>query len=323
VELLAIGTFVGVLAVFLGLYWALVLRQEDQDRARLSKRMRAALGKGVARFQAGSLAKAEQQFSQVAILNKLLAHTRVTNPLQHLIDQAGSNLSVGLVVLMTGSAAVAGYLLVSILTGYRGLGLAAGILLALLPVSWLRFQRNRRITKFEEKFPEAIDLIARALRAGHAFTTGLSMVADEIPDPVGAEFKLLYDRQNYGMPLPDALRNFAERIPLLDARFFATAVLTQREAGGNLSEVLDNLSKVVRERFKVKRQVRVITTHGRMTGAVLVALPPLTALGFMILVPSHIKLLVQDPMGIRLVVTALVLQVTGGLIIRKLVNIEY
>jgi tight adherence protein B len=323
VELLAIGTFVGVLAVFLGLYWALVLRQEDQDRAHLSKRMRAALGKGVARLQAGSLAKAEQQFSQVPLLNKILAHTRVTDPLQQLIDQAGSNLTVGLVVLMTGSAGVAGYLLVSILTGYRGLGLVAGILLSVLPLTWLKWQRNRRITQFEEKFPEAIDLIARALRAGHAFTTGLSMVADEIPDPVGAEFKLLYDRQNYGMPLPDALRNFAERIPLLDARFFATAVLTQREAGGNLSEVLDNLSKVVRERFKVKRQVRVITAHGRMTGAVLVALPPLTALGFLILVPSHIKLLVQDPMGIRLVVTALVLQVTGGLLIRKLVNIEY
>ncbi len=149
------------------------------------------------------------------------------------------------------------------------------------------------------------------------------MVADEIPDPVGAEFKLLYDRQNFGMPLPDALRDFSERIPLLDARFFATAVLTQREAGGNLSEVLDNLAKVVRERFKVKRQVRVLSAHGRITGWVLVAMPPLTALGFLFVVPDHIKLLVTDPMGVRLVIIALVLQVTGGLVIRKLVNIEY
>ncbi len=322
-ELLAIATFVGVLVVFLGLYWGLVLREEDQDRARLSKRMRAALGKSVARFQAGSLAKAEQPFSQVAVLNKILAHTRVTSPLQQLIEQADSKLTVGLFMLITGCAAIAGYLLVSAVTGFRGLGLATGALLSFLPYAWLKFWRNRRIVQFEEKFPEAIDLIARALRAGHAFATGLSMVADEIPDPVGSEFKLLYDRQNYGMPLPDALRGFADRVPLLDARFFATAVLTQREAGGNLSEVLDNLAKVVRERFKVKRQVRVITAHGRMTGWVLVALPPLTALGFMILVPSHIKLLVQDPMGVRLVVMAMILQVTGGLIIRKLVNIEY
>lgn len=322
-ELLAVGTFIGVLALFLGLYWGFVLRQEDRDKARLSKRMRAVLGRGVARLQIGSLAKGEQQFSQVAVLHKILANTRLTTPLQELIEQADSKLTVGLFMLISGCAAVAGYLLVSILTGYRGLGLATGILLSLLPYTWLKWRRTRRIIQFEEKFPEAIDLIARALRAGHAFTTGLSMVSEEIPDPVGAEFKLLYDRQNYGMPLPDALREFAERVPLLDARFFATAVLTQREAGGNLSEVLDNLAKVVRERFKVKRQVRVITTHGRMTGWVLVALPPLTALGFLILVPSHIKMLVQDPTGIRLVIAATILQVTGGLIIRKLVNIEY
>jgi tight adherence protein B len=192
-----------------------------------------------------------------------------------------------------------------------------------MPYLYLRWKRSRRLAQFEEKFPEAIDLVARALRAGHAFTTGLSMVADEIPDPVGSEFKLLYDRQSFGMPLPDALRSFAERIPILDARFFATAVLTQREAGGNLSEVLDNLAKVVRERFKVKRQVRVISAHGRITGFVLVALPPAVALGFMFVVPEHMKVLVEDPMGIRMIIAAIVMQITGGLVIRKLVNIEY
>ncbi len=122
---------------------------------------------------------------------------------------------------------------------------------------------------FEDQFPQAIDLIASSLRAGHAFTTGVSMVADEVPDPTGAEFRLLYDQQNYGMPLPDALKAFARRVPLLDARFFITAVLTQREAGGNLAEVLDNLSTLIRERSRVKRQVRVASAHGRITGWVL------------------------------------------------------
>ena len=121
----------------------------------------------------------------------------------------------------------------------------------------IQFKAKRRVRSFEEQFPEAIDLLARALRAGHAFITGLSMVAEEMPDPVGTEFKLAFDRQNFGMPLPDALRALGERVPLLDARFFVTAVLTQREAGGNLSEVLDNLASVIRERFRVKRQVRV------------------------------------------------------------------
>jgi tight adherence protein B len=149
------------------------------------------------------------------------------------------------------------------------------------------------------------------------------MVADEIPAPVGAEFRLLYEQQNFGMPLPEALRSFGDRIPILDARFFATAVLTQREAGGNLSEVLDNLSRVVRERFKVKRQVRVISAHARITGWVLVCLPPVTALGFAIIVPDMIKLLVTDPLGVRMVVVAICLQITGGMIVKKLVNIEY
>ena len=124
-------------------------------------------------------------------------------------------------------------------------------------IQFVRFKATRRMRKFEEQFPEAIDLIARALRAGHAFTTGLALVAEEAPQPVAGEFRLLYDQQNFGMPLGDALKAFAERLPLLDARFFVTAVLTQRESGGNLAEILGNLANVIRERFKVKRQVRV------------------------------------------------------------------
>jgi len=322
VQLIALGTFVAILALFLGLYWLFILRGEDHDKARLSKRLKASIGRAAAR-NVGVLAKVEQHVSNIGVLNWLLTGAAVTTPIKRLIEQADSRLTVGLFLLMSATSALGGYLLVTILTTYAGIGLVAGLFATVLPYMYLNWKRSRRVVEFEEKFPEAIDLIARALRAGHAFTTGLNMVAEEIPDPVGAEFKLLYDRQNFGMPLPDALRNFAERIPLLDARFFATAVLTQREAGGNLSEVLDNLAKVVRERFKVKRQVRVLSAHGRITGWVLVAMPPLTALGFLFVVPDHIKLLVTDPMGVRLVITALVLQVTGGLVIRKLVNIEY
>ena len=177
--------------------------------------------------------------------------------------------------------------------------------------------------KFEEQFPEAIELIARALRAGHAFTTGLAIVSEEAPQPVAGEFRVLYDQQNFGMPLGEALKAFAERIPLLDARFFVTAVLTQRESGGNLSEILSNLANVIRERFKVKRQVRVISAHGRITGWVLSCLPPSLAVGILITSPDYIKTLRDDPMGIPMILAALFLQTVGTLIIRKLVNIEY
>ncbi len=149
------------------------------------------------------------------------------------------------------------------------------------------------------------------------------MVSDEMPDPIGTEFKLLYDRQNFGMPMPEALRSLAERIPLLDARFFVTAVLTQRETGGNLSEVLDNLAVVIRDRFKVKRQVRVVTAHGRITGWILSAMPPSLAGILCIVSPEHMKLLITDPLGLKMIAAALVLQVLGTVVIRKLVNVPY
>ena len=134
-------------------------------------------------------------------------------------------------------------------------------------------RRTKRLNRFEEQFPEALDLLSRAVRAGHAFQTAMGMVADELKEPVGPEFKKAFDRQNFGLPLRDALNELAERIGNLDVRFFVTAVLIQRETGGNLAEILDNLAYVVRERFKIRRQVRVHTAHGRFTAWVLLSLP--------------------------------------------------
>ena len=141
-----------------------------------------------------------------------------------------------------------------------------GVVAGAVPFLWVRRKAKKRLALFEEQFPEAIDLIARALRAGHALPTALQLASEEVPDPVGAEFRLLFEKQNYGLSMTDALREFGERVPLLDARFFVTAVQTQREMGGNLSEVLDRLAAVIRERFKVKRQVRAVSAHGRITG---------------------------------------------------------
>ena len=317
-----VGTFVGVLGIVLGLYWALVLRSEQASDKQLKKRLRGRPGGVMTRRPV--LVKEEQAFSRVPMINRSLERAKsIALPVEHLIEQADARMSVGSFFLLSGIAGMAGFVLVALPTGFMGIAAAVGAALMWGPLVYLRWKRSRRMLTFEEQFPEAIDLIARALRAGHAFTTGLGMVADEMPAPVGSEFKLLYDRQNFGMPLPEALRAFAERIPLLDARFFATAVLTQREAGGNLSEVLDNLSRVVRERFKVKRQVRVVSAHARMTGFVLVALPPLTALAITVVSPQSMKVLVTDPRGIYMVCAALTLQVTGGLIVKKLTNLEY
>jgi tight adherence protein B len=194
---------------------------------------------------------------------------------------------------------------------------------AALPYLYVGRRRKKRIEKFEEQFPEAIDLIARALRAGHGLATGLGMVADELKAPVGTEFRILFDEQNFGLSVPEAMRNFARRVPVLDARFFVTAVLTQRETGGNLAEVLDNLGTVIRERFKIKRQVRVLSAHGRITGWVLTMLPPALALATLIVNPNHLGSLLHDPLGQKLIMAGVILQIMGTLIIRKLVNVEY
>jgi tight adherence protein B len=196
------------------------------------------------------------------------------------------------------------------------------VLGAAVPFMVVRQKRSSRLYTFEERFPEALDLISRAIRAGHAFSAGLKMVADEMPEPVGPEFRKAFEEQNFGMSLKDALNNLTVRVPILDVRFFATAVLIQKETGGNLSEILDSLAAVVRERFKIRRQVRVHTAHGRFTGYVLLALPAFLAVALSFINPDHMNMLFKDPIGKMLIGGAIVMQVIGWLWIKRVVKIE-
>jgi tight adherence protein B len=193
---------------------------------------------------------------------------------------------------------------------------------AVLPIGWLRHCRSSRLKKFEEQFPEALDLLSRAIRAGHAFQTALGMVADDLTAPVGPEFKKTFDEQNFGLPLRDVLNQMAERVPILDVRFFVTAVLIQRDTGGNLSEILDNLAHVVRERFKIRRQVRVHTAHGRFTGYVLLALPAALAIALSFINPDHMRVLFHEHMGQMMLLAAIVMQTIGFFWIRHVIKIE-
>jgi len=322
VNILVIGTFFVVLALIFGAYWLFVLRADQSEEAALQKRLQPEKqAKIEKRLQ---IQKPIDQLSSVQSLNTLLGGmNRITAPLQRDITQAALQVTVGTILLSSGCLALLAYVLVKYFTLITLLAIGAAVLASFIPFMYVKQKKNSRLRKFEEQFPEAIDLIGRALRAGHAFTTGLAMAAEEIPKPVGEEFKLLYDRQNFGMPLPDAMKSFAERIPLIDARFFVTAVLTQRETGGNLGEVLDNLASVIRDRFRVKRQVRVLTAHGRITGWILAGMPPALAAVMFITTPEHMYMLMGDPLGVQMIIGALVLQVMGTLIIRKLVDIPY
>ncbi len=242
--------------------------------------------------------------------------------MQALLIEAGLSWTAGGLLVRTlmsgGLAALLGGLL-----GGTVLAMILGLLAGIIPYAYARRTRTRRLRAFEEQFPEAIDLIARSLRAGHTFTTGLGIAADEIPLPVGPEFRRVFDEQNFGMALPEALKGMAWRVPVLDARFFVTAVLTQREAGGNLAEVLDNLASVMRDRFKVKRQIRVVSAHGRITAWVLSLLPPAVAAVLYALSPQFMRVLIDDPLGVRLIFFAVTLQVIGTIIITRLVQVDY
>ena len=258
----------------------------------------------------------------VPALDKFFSGSQRGTALNNWIDQSGVKTTASAVILA--AAACALVFGVGITFAVRASwALPAGAALGFaVPFFVLSFKRTRRLRTFEEQFPEALDLIARALKAGHAFATGLKMVADEMPEPVGPEFRKTFDEQNFGLPLKDALENLTRRVPLIDVRFFATAVLIQRETGGNLSEILENLAHVVRERFKILRQVRVYTAHGRMTGYVLLALPAVLCIALSFINPDHMNLLFRERMGQMLLMTAAVMQFIGYMWIRQVVKIE-
>jgi tight adherence protein B len=180
-----------------------------------------------------------------------------------------------------------------------------------------------RIQRYDELFPQALDTIARALRVGHPLTVGISMAADEVPSPVGPEFRRIYEWQNYGHPIGDALKNFAARSPIVDARFFVAAVLMQRETGGNLSDVLDNLVGVIRDRFAVRRQMRVLTAQGRLSGWILASFTPVLALFLLVFHPTHLADFLHDPVGQHLIGLIAVLEFVGIWSIRRIVRVTY
>jgi tight adherence protein B len=193
---------------------------------------------------------------------------------------------------------------------------------AALPYFYIRSVRNKRMAKLEAQLPDAMDFLSRSMRAGHAFVISIGMVGEDLPDPLGQEFRTLYNEQNLGASLNSAFANLTRRVPLLDMRFFASAVLLQRQTGGNLSEILGSLSEVIRERFRLRGHVKAVSAHGRMTAGILTALPVLTAGALLMVAPGYLQGMFSDPDGKKLVMGAVLAQVIGNFIIRKIVRIK-
>ena len=244
---------------------------------------------------------------------------------QEQIQQAGMTWSSTRLLAAMGLAMIPGLglgALVPFIMNGPVTALICAITFSTMPYLYVRHKRKRRMDQLEEQFPESLDFLARSMRAGHAFSISLEMVGDEVPDPLGQEFRALFNEQNLGAPLDVALRNFTERVPLLDVRFFTSSVLLQKQTGGNLSEILARLAYVIRERFRLKGQVKAASAHGRLTATILTLLPVATMLGLLVVAPGYLQGMAEDSDGKYMIGGAIVAQILGNFFIKKIINIK-
>jgi len=264
----------------------------------------------------------QRLLSATPAVQRLLLQLPHIHRVDRLLVQAGSNQTVAqllIVCLLAGS----GGILIGVVLRAPWLGsVLAGVVLAMLPVLRLTWLRSRRLHQIGTQLPDALDLISRALRTGHAFSAALAMVGREAQEPIASEFKATFDEINFGISTQNALTNLATRVPIPDLRFFVLAVLIQLETGGNLAELLSMLSNLIRERFKLFGKIRVLAAEGKLSAYILIALPFFLAVALQTVNPGHMDLLLTDPLGIRLVITALVMMVVGSIVMWRIIDIR-
>ena len=264
----------------------------------------------------------QELLSAVPWINRWLVKLEIAPQLRLWIYQANLGWTVGGLILMTVACFIFFGYLAYLRSGQVLFGLIIGMATAAIPSFWVMRKRRKRFDEFESGLPEALDLMVSALRAGHSLVSALRLVAQESPDPVGGEFRICFEEQNYGLELRTALENLVQRVPLQDLRIVATAILIQKESGGNLAEVLEKGANLIRERFKLKREVRTRTAQGRLTGWILSFLPLVVGILLYFVNPKLMSVLWTRPMGLKLIYAAIGMTTVGSLIIRKIVNME-
>lgn len=319
----ALLAFVAVALGMLSLVWAWEWWVDRRRRKDIAERLGGLTGDGE-RKDGDPFADLfrDHELTDIKWLEPLVVRLPHTRDLQHLIEQAGLGWRVGSFVLYTVGGAIGVGLAAWILSSLPVVALGAAAFGATLPYLYVKRKKAKRLERFEEHLPEAIDLLGRAIRAGHAFSTGLGMVAEESPDPVSEEFRQVFEEQRFGLAMEDSMLALADRVDLLDVRIFVTALLIQREVGGNLAEILDKIAHTIRERFTIQRQVRVYTAQGRFTGYLLAVLP--LGVGSLIGIINHeyMSILFIEPAGRMMIAAALMLQIVGFFAIRRIIDID-
>jgi tight adherence protein B len=315
----ALLVFAAVLIVTVGGYF--LLAPANESSRELKRRLALLELRGIETADIPDALK-QELLSDVPLLQRALSRLRPAQRMDARLRQAGMEMKVGVFALLSLALFVIGTLVGLFLHWPTVLAILLGATLAMVPSTVVSVKRGRRMKAFTSQFPDALEMFARSLRAGHSFTGAIQLVAQEMPHPLGAEFRQVFDEQNLGVPLREALTGMTHRVESLDARFFVTAILIQRETGGNLAEIIDKIAHVIRERFRIQGQLKIFTAQARMTGIILSLLPIALALVIGLLNPDYLKPLWFERTGRFLVALAVCMQVAGALVIRKIVRIK-
>jgi len=316
--LIGIAAFVGVTALVGGIAMLLL----DRPSAKIEDRLQ--LLTGLSSPAAKDFAKQSSLLLEPLDSKRSLLETIANRfgDVDLLFQQADVQLTLSRMAVLCAVLAGAGIAAALFLGVHPALVPLLGMFLAVVPVLWLLWRRKRRLKKFGAQLPEALDMLSRALRAGQSLGAGFNMVSSEMSAPLGKEFGRVFEEQNLGVSIEESLKSLSGRVPNLDLKFFATAVILQRQTGGDLAEILDKISRLIRERFQVWGQIQALTGEGRLSGVVLLALPVVLFAAMLRLNHDYVMVLFNDPMGKKLLIGAVVLQILGALVIRKIVDIK-
>jgi tight adherence protein B len=313
--------FVACLFITYALY-LITSRSTDARRARLNERLAEAIRSSAHSADEDVQLAREELLSEIPWLNRSLVKIEITARLKRTIDQADLQITVMRLLLFSLTAAALAFLACSMVSQSYLLRTVVGVVAGALPFSHVLAKRKKRLNRFLQLLPDALDLMSRGLSAGHAFTEALHMVATEMPEPIATEFRKTYEEQNLGLSLKLALENLIQRVPLLDLRMCVTAIMIQRETGGNLSELLEKVAYTIRERFRIMEDLKTLTLSSRWSAWLLCALPIGLGVYMAAMNPSYMEVMFRDPRGHKLLAVAAIMQILGMLMVRKIMAIK-
>jgi tight adherence protein B len=319
--LISFLVFLFGLFLVLGAY-LFATRGSDAKRVRLQKRLADALLHSANTEDVDVILARSELMSEIPWVNRFLINIQSALHLKRVLDQADLHITPSRLIMFSGMAGLLAAMAISALTFSILLMLVAALVAAALPFLHVWYKRKKRLDAFLEHLPDALDLMSRALSAGHAFSEALHMISVEMPEPIASEFRKTYEEQNLGLSMKLALENLTNRIPLLDLRMCVTAILIQRETGGNLAEILEKVAYTIRERFRILGDLKTLTTSSRMSAWLLCGLPIGVTLAITFMNPEYMSVLWKDPRGHYLIAAAMIMQVTGMLIVRKILRIK-